>query len=670
MKSKKIEELKQQKANIVQNLNEGNFELAKNQLDTLNVKSEFYYSLYANYYYLLGSFNEGIDVLIEGLKHLPYSYELTYNLASLKCANEEIVEGFWLFAKCLRIATTEEQKSEATKQFNELKHLIKNSKMSSSKAQEVFDHATQILREGDERIYPFSRHQKSLIKQMLVDDSNNEYFIDMYKSMHIKNIDMNSRFFFKTELIKGNKGSLFHVNVEREKTFPIGLFEESTTIEIKNNLDKYVFPKEVLTSNQVNYLTVDKAGEYKISSKKPFFLGSPIDLNPTKNSPQIILTIFIDGLSNYVIKDRLEELMPNTSTFFKEGYINNNCTTTGDWTLPSVASIYTGKTVLEHNLYHPTNHFEINRYNELFTKQFKKHGYMTAQINNNWRITPTYGYFEHMDRIVYQNYLGGFTAGEVVAETIEHLGTFKNNNHFLWVGIEDLHDVADEINNDLMSQVHVAAPYRQSKNVGATSVLSSYDPNKIKKYESELKRIDLHLSTIYNYLEKNYAKDDVLVAIISDHGQTYLKYDDFLLHEPKREVPFMLVGKGVKSAISNEIASILDLYPTIAKLAGMEIECNEGRVLKDFGGTGREYSLTETIHPNQPYLVAITDEHHIFRFKTLSNLSGNGVVDLEHYEAVLLNKDDLSDVSHEHKEKLLTYCENVIERASKLQLTT
>lgn len=672
MQSKKIEALKKKKANIIESLNTENFELAKSILDTFDVKNEFYYSLYANYYYMLGQYEEGINILLEGLENLPYSYELAYNLASLKCANEDYVEGFWFYAKCIRIATTEDQKKEATQQFDELKRLIKGSVMSSSKFKEILDYANQILSEGDERIYPFNRHQKSLVKQMLVDSSSNEYFIEMYKSMHIKNLDMNSRFFFKTELVKGNKGNSFYINTKGKTALPIGIFDESDTdesdtIEVKGPKEHYIFPRNVLTSNQINYLTIEEAADYRVTSEKPFFLGAPIDLKPEKNSPQIILTIFIDGLSNYVIKDRLQELMPNTAEFFEEGYINNNCTTTGDWTLPSVASIYTGKTVLEHNLYHPSNHFEINKYNTLFTKKFKQSGYMTAQINNNWRITPTYGYFEDMDRILYQNYLGGFTAGEVVAETIEHLGTFNENNHFLWVGIEDLHDVADEINNDLMSQVHVSAEHRQSRNVGVTSVLSDFDPNKIKKYESELKRIDLHLSTIYNYLNKNYGKENFLVAIISDHGQKYLKQDDFLLHEPKREVPFMLVGKGVQSKVSNEIASIIDLYPTIAKLAGIEVESNEGVILKDFSGTGRDFSLTETIHPNQPYLVALTDAEHIFRFKTQEKLSGNGIVDLANYEAVLLEKDTLSDVTAQFKEKFESYCDFVINRAMKLQ---
>lgn len=350
------------------------------------------------------------------------------------------------------------------------------------------------------------------------------------------------------------------------------------------------------------------------------------------------MSIFVDGLANTAIEKNLSELMPNTYNFFSRGYINNNCYTSGDWTLPSVSAIYTGKTTINHGLYHPTNHFELNRYNRLFTEDFKEQGYLTAQVNNDWRVTPTYGYLQGMDRIVYQTSSGGFWAGEVVTEAIEHLETFKNNNHFLWVSLMDLHDVADEINNDLMTQVNLPAEYRQKKNLGPTSVLSKYDINKIKKYDVELKRVDLHLSNLFNYLENTFGMENILVSLISDHGQTYLKEDEYLLHEPKRKVPFMLAGGNIKPQISQELSSIVDIFPTMANIVGVNVNPQEGRVLKDFGGEGREYALTETLHPKQPYLVAITDSEHIFRFKTKENVTDNTLIDLEHYEAVLLDK--------------------------------
>lgn len=668
LRSAKITAFKKDKEEIIQYLNEGLLEKAKEKLDKIAIRSEGYYSLLANYYYLRKEYETGIALLEKALKEMPFSFELLFNFATLKSVVGEQIESLWLFARCVKVAGCDEDREEAIKYLNNIIDILKlDSTLSNEQLHSVLDFTEKLLRERDERKYPISRFNESLVKRIVKDSSGNEYLTEMYKSMKVKNIDASSRYFFKSELLQGETTDSFHFEISSETALPIALFEGFEDIIVEGPKKNYCFPKNVLTPNQFNYFTFSDEGQYKVSSSKPFFAAKPMNLKPTLNSKRVIITIFVDGLSNSAIEEKLHDLMPHTYKFFSNGYINNNCYTTGDWTLPSVASIYTGKTTLQHRLYHPTNHFELNKSNQLFTKYYQQNGYLTAQINNDWRVTPTYGYLEGMDRILYQNYSGGFTAGEVVAEAIEHLETFKDNNHFLWVSLMDLHDVADEINNDLMSQTKVSADYRQNRNLGVTSVLSSYDYNKIKKYEAELQRTDLHLSSLFNYLESSFGKENIIVALISDHGQTYLKQDDFLLHEPRRKVPFMLAGGNIEKKVSNELCSIIDIFPTISKLANVEVDNQEGVVLKDFGGNGRNRALTETIHPGQPYLVAITDTEHIFRFKTKSNVTQNGTVDLEYYEAQLLDVKTLTDVSRLFNEKLEQYCEKIIQRAMKLQ---
>ncbi len=670
MKNAKIMAFKKNKEEITFLIKEGLLTEAKKKLDGTSLRNESYYTLFANYYYLNGEFQQGITLLEEeAIKEFPFSFEIVYNLATLKSAIGEHINSLWMFARCVKLASSNEDREIATKHLNQIMEILKeDSTLIPDQFRAALDYTEMILREGDERTYPVNRFNESLVKKIVKDSAGNEYFTEMYKSMNVMDIDTNSRFFFKTELLQGKTTNTYSFDINNETTLPIALFEQFDEIIVEGPKIKYRFPKNVLRPNQFNYFTFTDAGEYKVKSSKPFFVAKPVNLKPTIKPAQAIITVFVDGLANSVIEEKLHNLMPHTYNFFSNGYINNNCYTTGDWTLPSVASMYTGKTTLQHGLYHPSNHFELNKYNHLFTKDFQKSGYLTTQINNDWRVTPTYGYLEGMDRVLYQNYAGGFTAGEVIVEAIEHLETFKNSNHFLWISLMDLHDVADEINNDLMSQVKVSANYRQNKNLGTTSVLSAYDPNKIKKYESELKRVDLHLSSLYSYLESSFGKENIIVALVADHGQTYLQQDDFLLHEPRRKVPFMLAGGNIEKVISNELCSIIDIFPTISKLADIKVDSKEGVVLKDFGGNGRDKAITETIHPNQPYLVAITDTEHIFRFKTKSNVTDNGLVDLEHYEAQLLDLKTFDDVSVQFNEKLEKYIDMTIQRAIKLQL--
>lgn len=650
-------------------LQKGLLNEAKEKLEKLTIHNEGYYSLFANYYYLTGNYEEGIKLLDEGKKQIPFSFEILFNLAILKSIVGDIIESLVIFAKCVRIATNSSDKQEAAKEIEQIIDILKqDSNIATKEKKEIIQLTKKIIDENDERTFPINRFNESLVKKTIKDRENRLYFTEMYKSLNISNVDMNSRFFYKNEILPGTITDYYTLDIESKTTVPIGLFQEFDDILVEGPNCNYIFPKNTLTPNQFNYYTFEKPGKYKFSSKVPFFLGNPINLNPKKNKVQVLVSIFIDGFAQTAIENNFEKLMPNTYKFFSKGYINNNCYTTGDWTLPSVSAIYTGKTTINHGLYHPTYHYELNKHNRLFSEAFKDNGYLTAQINNDWRVTPTYGYIQGMDRIIYQTSLGGFHAGEVVVEAIEHLETFKENNHFLWISLMDLHDVADEIHNDLYSQVHFPAEYRQKKILGPTSVLSKYDPNKIKKYDVELRRIDLHLSNLLNYLENTFGMENILVSLLSDHGQTYLYDDEFLLHEPKRKVPFMLAGSNIKPKVSNELCSIIDIFPTIANIAGVKVENNEGRVLKDFGGEGREFVMTETLHPNQPYLVAITDNKHIFRFKTKENVTNNTLIDLEYYEAMLLDKDTLEDVTKDNMEKLQMYCNMVIERASKLQV--
>ena len=74
-------------------------------------------------------------------------------------------------------------------------------------------------------------------------------------------------------------------------------------------------------------------------------------IHDRKRKP-LILNIFVDGLSQTVLENHMEMLMPNTYRFFREGMICTNAHTAGDWTFPSIASIVTGQTMANHKMLH------------------------------------------------------------------------------------------------------------------------------------------------------------------------------------------------------------------------------------------------------------------------------------------------------------------------------
>ena len=78
---------------------------------------------------------------------------------------------------------------------------------------------------------------------------------------------------------------------------------------LKNEFYNSHFLRNVLSSKQFNYFTFTDIGEYKVTSSKSFFVGKPVNLKPTIKQVQAVITIFVDGLANSAIEERLHNLM-------------------------------------------------------------------------------------------------------------------------------------------------------------------------------------------------------------------------------------------------------------------------------------------------------------------------------------------------------------------------
>ncbi len=115
----------------------------------------------------------------------------------------------------------------------------------------------------------------------------------------------------------------------------------------------------------------------------------------TLNEPNIIL-IVIDTLRDGIIN--FQQLKYDNVPFFKDFTIYENCIATAPWTIPSHASIFTGKYPSEHGIHedrgHKVSSFNLNdffptklEYGTIFQK-LKKKGYTNYGISRNISIRP------------------------------------------------------------------------------------------------------------------------------------------------------------------------------------------------------------------------------------------------------------------------------------------
>ncbi len=151
--------------------------------------------------------------------------------------------------------------------------------------------------------------------------------------------------------------------------------------------------KEVIYSSPYHYVNYRMPkGTFIISSDNEFRIGELVPLIHEKNRKKLVLNIFVDGLSQTVLENNFEKLMPHTYRFFRNGIECTNAHTAGDWTFPSIASITTGQTLARHKMLHSKILRKIDEETPILFEYFKNAGYNTTKIGGNWRIAPNYGY--------------------------------------------------------------------------------------------------------------------------------------------------------------------------------------------------------------------------------------------------------------------------------------
>ena len=396
-------------------------------------------------------------------------------------------------------------------------------------------------------------------------------------------------------------------------------------------------------------------GKVLISSEdREFRLGEMVPIIHDRKRKPLILNIFVDGLSQTVLENHMEMLMPNTYRFFREGMICTNAHTAGDWTFPSIASIVTGQTMANHKMLHSKLLRKIDAETPILFEYFKNAGYNTTKIGGNWRIAPNYGYARGMNRVHYQHMYEGFPIEKVVSEVEEQIHTMRETDQFIWMEIGELHLIADEYNiAPLQGQFMI---WENDNTKGKiNSVKQEYDETKRKYYLKQIEYVDRKLAGLYQYIENNFEENEIVITLFADHGQGYLvRPEEEFLCDERTKIAFMTKGGGV-SGKTEELISACDYTPIICKLAGIEYnyENTDASLPVVYGGEKeREFTVTESIHVGDPYQILLNGRDFTFYLKGIEKVTSECRVPLDTYEVKLSDKN--GNILHD-KDKINYY---------------
>lgn len=625
------------------------------------------YCMRATLYYCQGNYDEAEKEIEKIINKFEFNFDLNYNLALITFAKGDYEKSLKYYCRSSYLSANRELSQSIIKTIDIFRD---NKLIEPNKMVDIIKSQRSIF-EFPYTFFPRSLEDKTYLGDMIFNKGEKEgYFVALY-DYYLSQRDGISledikglNHFYKLECLPSKKLKNETLEVSEKQIIPVCIKENESNVVMSINEKNFDLSNNLI--NRFYYYPVEN-GNFKINSEKELILGNPIVIKKDPDKKSLVLNIFIDGLSQKFLEEKgIENLMPNTYSYFKKGTICNNVHVAGEWTYPSMASFFTGQYTTNHGMFHPTFNTTLTNEKLILSEIFKSNGYFTAKIDGDWRSVPIYGYIRGIDRFVYQPNIRGMNAEEVITETIEHLEAFKDLNKFLWICAGELHDIPDNYEGRLITQLKDDVSNRVfnfTDNI--TSVRNTFDENKIGRYENQLKRLDIYLGLLFNYLEKNFKDEEIFISLMSDHGQGFLIPEgrDFLC-EYRSKVPFMFRGNNIKKGNCDELISGVDLFNILLKGANIEVDNSRATKLpKYFGGaTEREYTYTESIFPESPYRAAINNKTHEFIFETEGLVGVDGRFKVGNFKYKLINKSTGKEESTEEYSDLCNrYLEVVFE---------
>ena len=547
----------------------------------------------------------------------PFDIEANYNLMVCADLTEQHSEGYKAFlliqfmqSKYLMDIIDSETLSEWEQHFQKMISDENNILLKNELLQVAQNHHNAV-------IDPFKNFQSSLCGKILRAYNDELYYIGLADNTYDAYFNpalIADPIHAKCELFRiKDIGTSFNVPQKHKKTLlPVCLNFDDEQTDTNYIYDASVTPIPIYmepAKKKYSYLPIENGAALKTGFPAIFCEPLPLSQKDFHGRKKLVLSIFIDSFNYYIIKEMgLKELMPESYRYFSKGIICNNFYSGSEWTLPSIATYWTGKHAGHHMNLAEEYRFDFMKDSKVLAEYFHDNGYVTAKIGGNDAITPWQGYMRGIDRFIYQS-THSFRKKEVIQDTIQHLETFKDACQYVWLDLVDLHHVAGGFMRSIQVQSKIPLSQRTIDNTIRTSVKQTYSPNRKQIYIQELRELDFYLGNLYNYLEKTYQDREIIVSLFSDHGTSFMVgNDEPFLSEQRVNVPFMLRGSSITPEICNEIIESTDYAAIICKLADIPYNYHgtDANLPITFGGTfEREFAFSQSIFIGDPYRAAL-----------------------------------------------------------------
>jgi arylsulfatase A-like enzyme len=271
---------------------------------------------------------------------------------------------------------------------------------------------------------------------------------------------------------------------------------------------------------------------------------------------------------------------PTIDSFAQQAVVFENASSTSPWTLPSHASLLSGKYPRNHRL---TSHERRLPFNvETIAARLKKAGFDTRAVVNSQHLSNRFGLEYGFSKLKYiEESVGRVSPSSWVTEqAIEWIAEPREHPLFLFMHYYDAHsDYAalphfrEVFENSYAGEIDGSTAQLLNFRRGRGQIDSRDADHLIDLYDAGVRQTDEELGRLFAFLREIGKLDTALVILTSDHGEEFLEHGSVLHGETQYaevlQVPLIFrYPPALPSLRVDSPVSLVDVLPTILSLLG------------------------------------------------------------------------------------------------------
>jgi len=270
--------------------------------------------------------------------------------------------------------------------------------------------------------------------------------------------------------------------------------------------------------------------------------------------PPNVVVITVDTLrpDHLGFGGHLRKTSPFLDALAKRSVVYPNVYSVSGWTLPSIATLMTGRYPLEHGA--TDFHWRVDATLPTLAGILRRQGYDTRGFVSHIVLTPEYGVadgFESYDFSVLNighphKVSTGTQLTDLVTQSIKDL----KEPFFLWVHYFDPH-----------------FEYLSHPRWGA------FGTDDIARYDQEIAFTDTEISRLFGYLGSRGWDKNTITVFTSDHGEEFGEHGDkfhYTLYEEVMRCPLIINAPFLEPGVDDAVAQQIDVLPTILSLLALD----------------------------------------------------------------------------------------------------